>query len=173
MKQILEEIKMHLDPLEIKTILSLAEAPESTSALELHEEYPKKVIVKAGLNLINDLIDDYFITKHVDNTQPLPFDDNMMDAIILLGGLCYCFDNKPCGGFDNANEFFSEIFRVLNKNNNSAFCYLNGAGVSPDTIIDRLDLWDGILTELSSLHNFLFERHIVHESFFGYKIYRR
>lgn len=67
----------------------------------------------------------------LDHQKPFPFESNQFDTIIMRKGLCCCVSaEESCAGLKygstETQNFFSEIVRVLNKQNPKATVFLTG-----------------------------------------------
>jgi hypothetical protein len=78
---------------------------------------------------------------HIDHTKRFPLGDNSFERIVLRNGLCACFGNPTCAEIPlnapHIARFFTEVGRVLDKNNSASAAYLHGQKGNEE----RLDLW--------------------------------
>lgn len=119
-------------------VLVLADTFETPFALaeEIREAFPQTHVYKTSLScpekLHNTEMKPGIKAVRVDHREEFKFEDNQFDVITMKNGLCCC--NGPeasCAGIgftqDRALLFFSEVVRVLNKNNPNAVAFLQGS----------------------------------------------
>lgn len=71
------------------------------------------------------------IYYRLDHREPFPFESHQFDTIIMRKGLCFCNSvEESCAGLKygsaQTRQFFSEVVRVLNRNNSRATVFLTG-----------------------------------------------
>jgi hypothetical protein len=117
--------------------------------IQVNRAYPEKRIVSADFGMMGKVQSGNLTQMHLDNTRSFPFPDNSFDTVVLRRGLCVCHSNMCCGGFDpvspEAQKFFREAVRVMNKNLPKSRIVLHGAyGITPDMVHH----WKGLLTQI-------------------------
>ncbi len=139
-------------------ILFLSDGLNSKNHLSLgkiiSKKFPKKNVVSTDFNYSGPDYIDSLRAVSVDNNQKLPFQDNEFDLIVLRYGLCVCYDQKCCGGFspesDEAQQFFFEVARILNRNNPNSMVILHGETRVTSLILDE---WKKFLRRVEFKYN--------------------
>jgi hypothetical protein len=121
----------------------------------LNKKFPEKEIISTGINLSSPYISKQNLKIiEMDNTKPFtfnaePVEDNSFDIILLRKGICVCNGTHTCAGFraksDEALNFFKEVIRILDKNNEKSIAVLHGE-YGGDLEIQRI--WREFLEEL-------------------------
>ncbi len=114
------------------------------------KEFPKKYVVSAELNVVEDgFVNNWGLIK-IDNTEPFPVNDNAFERIVLKKGMCVCHGGKCCAGFTPASKearsFLSEVVRILNKNDPHAMAVLHGMH---DVGMAEIWAWTTFLDEIA------------------------
>jgi len=139
-------------------ILFLSDGLKSSNHLSLGKiisnKYPEKKVVSTDFNYTGPEQIGSLRAVSVDNNRGLPFRDNEFDLVVLRYGLCVCYDQKCCGGFspqsDEAQQFFFEVARILNRDNPQSLIILHGEyGVTPFI----LDEWKKFLRRVEFKYN--------------------
>jgi hypothetical protein len=102
-----------------------------THAQKWSKIFPHVNFISADIISANERISDNLTSMHIDHTKKFPLADNSQDLIVLSRGFCKCHGAECCAGFEprstEAWNFFSEVLRVLNKDNPQATAYLQGS----------------------------------------------
>jgi hypothetical protein len=115
------------------------------------KEFPKKWVVSAELNVVEDgFVNNWGLIK-IDNTERFPVKDNAFDRIVLRRGMCVCHEGRCCAGFKPASPenrtFLSEVVRILNKKDPHAMAVLHGMH---DVGMAEIYVWTRFLDEIAA-----------------------
>ena len=113
------------------------------------KEFPKKTVVSAELNVVeNGFVNNWGLIK-IDNTERFPVKDNAFDRIVLRKGMCVCHGGRCCAGFNPASKearsFLTEVIRILNKKDPHAMAVLHGMH---DVGMPEIWAWTTFLDEI-------------------------
>ncbi|HEX4925878.1 MAG TPA: hypothetical protein VFV50_17430, partial [Bdellovibrionales bacterium] len=115
-----------------KGVLLLADAERGNHmGTAIAREHPTVPVVSTDLNYAGRRVEGNLTTMRLDNSGKFPFPDNSFTHVVLQKGMCGCTGtHRSCGGIAYTPEcltnFFSEVTRVLDKNNPKSVAILNG-----------------------------------------------
>lgn len=123
---------------DIKTALFLGDgivyqnsSARGTDAQRWAQVNEQIAVISADIDAFNQTVTPNLSTATIDHRQKFPLADDSQDLVVMRRGLCKCHGEECCGGFEPQSEaawnFFSEVVRVLNKNNPHAVAYLHGS----------------------------------------------
>lgn len=139
-------------------ILFVSDSLNSQKTLSLgklvSEKYPHKNITSTDFNYQGPAQIGSLKAVSQDNNARFNFPDQSFDLVVLRYGLCVCHGEKCCGGFSpkspEAEAFFFEVVRVLDRNNLRSQVVLHGDfGISPFI----LDEWKKFLRRVENKYN--------------------
>ncbi len=152
---------------EANSILFLSDGAETRKIDRLGpvlaKEFPKKTIVSADINIVEDgFVNNWGLVK-IDNLKKFPIADDSFDRVILKKGLCLCHGDTCCGGFKPRDEatkqFFGEVARVLNKKDPNAIAVLQGTN---NVGMSEILKWNAFMDEVSKKYpveyEFMYDR---------------
>lgn len=111
----------------------LYQYPDQGLAANVVSRYPNVKAVVTGISIQKPTQLGKVNYHPMDNTKRFPFEDDSFDKIVMGHGLCYCepMTNTVCGGIameaPAMANFFSEVYRVLDKSHPNAAAYLEGS----------------------------------------------
>ncbi|NDG84681.1 MAG: hypothetical protein EBX52_06535 [Proteobacteria bacterium] len=154
-----------------KTILCLSDGRDKDlierMGPALAKEYPKKTVVSAELNVVqNGFVNNWGLFR-IDNTERFPVKNNSFDRIVLRRGMCVCHEGRCCAGFKpasaDARNFLGEVVRILNKNDPHAMAVLHGM---VDVGMAEIFAWSAFLDEISKTAPIRYRMMMDHQGMF-------
>ena len=101
-------------------------------AEQVAQYYPEKSVVKTDVSIVGEHMTlPNLKSMFLDNSKPMPFDDNSFDLVVMKRGICLCHSpNCTCGGIimtqESTQAFLSEVSRILDKNSANSLAFLHG-----------------------------------------------
>jgi|GEM_PF-6515371 len=134
------------------TILFLSDGADVIDRLgpAIAQEFPKKTVVSAELDIVEDGFLNNWGLIRIDNTRPFPAKDDSFDRVILRRGMCVCHHGRCCAGFKpaspDARNFLRQVVRILNKKDPHALAVLHGMY---DVGMGEIWAWSTFLDEIA------------------------